>query len=122
MIFSLDARFLFLHCSLMSASLKGGNKTVINMGKYHDRNVNAIAVLHRECGSFGKTNRLMCAWCDGFNMFALLSPQHIICVRASRAVLLPSLIFGCSGLFNVCIIRICLDKLNCNIAFVSPRP
>ena len=82
----------------MSTSLKGGNKTVINMGKYNDSIVYDIAVLHRECGSFGKTNRLIFAWCDGFNMFALLSPQHIICLRARSAVLFPSFILGCSGL------------------------
>ena len=69
----------------MSASLKGGNKTVINMGNFggkYNTGVWSIAVLHRECGSFGKTNRFIFAWCDGFNMFALLSPQHIICLRA----------------------------------------
>ena len=95
LIISVDARLLILHCSLMSASLKGGDKTVINMGKYNEL-VWSIAVLHRECGSSGKTNTLICAWCCGFHMFAFLSPQHIICLGSPR-VLCLSFIFGCSG-------------------------
>ena len=58
--------------------MKGGNKTVINMGNFGGGDVYTIAVLHRECGSFGKTNRLVVAWYDGFHVFALISPQHII--------------------------------------------
>ena len=80
MIFPVDSVLLFLSCSVMSARLKGGKKTVINMGEYGDDFLYAIVVLHRECGSSGKTNKLIFAWCDVFHMFAFLSPQHISCV------------------------------------------
>ena len=51
-IFRLTSDYHF-SCSLMSLSLKGGNKTVINTGKYGDTYPVSIVVLHRECGSSG---------------------------------------------------------------------
>ena len=79
---------IFVSCSLRSVPLKGGNKTVINMGKYNATKVFSITVLHRECGSPGKTNRLIFAWCCGFHMFAFLSPQHnCVCILLTHCVL-----------------------------------
>ena len=54
MIVPVAARFIFVSSSLVSVPLKGGNKTVINMGGYGDDTVYNIAVLHRECGASGK--------------------------------------------------------------------
>ena len=51
-IFRLTPDYHF-SCSLMSLSLKGGNKTVINTGKYGDTYPVSIVLLHRECGSSG---------------------------------------------------------------------
>ena len=97
MICSVDSRLLFLHCRLMSASLNGGDKTVIFDGS----SVMDIAVLHGECGSSGKTNKLTFAWCCGFHMFAFISPRHnmIIYLGYPRA-LFPSFISGCTGLLT----------------------
>ena len=58
LIFSVDAYLLFWFCSLMSVPMKGGNKTVINMGKYNIR-LWGVAVLHGECDSSGRTDWLI---------------------------------------------------------------
>ena len=85
MILSVDSRLLFLHCSLMSVPLKGGNKTVFNIANFGGGRVYNIAVLHRECGSSGKTNRLIFAWFDDLHVFACLSPKFV-CAFSSRIV------------------------------------
>ena len=106
----------------MSATLNGGSKTVINMGTFRGRWIFVIAVLHRECESSGKTNKLIFAWHDGFRVFAFLPPQHIIFLHSPRSLhrflhlsldavdclTFASFICGCSRLFNVCFIHICL--------------
>ena len=51
----------------MSVSLKGRDETVINMGNVTGY-VYDFAVLHGECGSSGKTNKLIVAWCDVFHI------------------------------------------------------
>ena len=77
LIFSVESRLLFSLYSLMSASLKGGKKTIINTGDFVDIWIYDIAVLHRECGSSGKTNKLMFARCCGFHMCACIS-YHLL--------------------------------------------
>ena len=75
---------IFLSFSFMSVSLKGGNKAVVNMGDFGREAVKGIAVLHRECGSSGKTSQLISACCCRFHVFAFQSPQRVICLRSHR--------------------------------------
>ena len=92
----------------MSVPMKGGNKTVINMGNFGGDRVESIAVLHRECGSSGKINKLMFACCCGFDKSCILyiASTHFLCAFSSRRLLCPLLICGCAGLCNVCFIHI----------------